>query len=400
MKTFKSRPIRTKSLLHWLVAALALFAAPMAPSATKDLAADGAPPQRDAVRIGDTLYLSAQGSRDPVTGDHPGDLQAATNVVMQKLKRQLEMAEFDFSDVVAAQVWLTDLGHYSAMNEAYGSFFGERFPTRTTLGVAALPDGSPVQISMVAVKGPKKVIHPPGDAKAGLPFSPGVLAGDTLYLSGHVGIDPQTGKLIDGDTSAHVLQTLENIHQVLKAAEMDFSNVVSAYLYMTDADQFGAASAAYLTKITQDPKPARLPMSVAALPLGSPVEITMIASRSSRRAVIGAGQPPSSSYSRGLLSGGTLHLAGIFRRNGELREQVDSAVEWMSAILSAGELSLSDVVDVRIYLAAETDAGAVASAYETHFPEQPPALSVVVVPRLPAKSQIMMGVVAARRTDK
>ena len=358
---------------------------------------ESTPLYRRTVRVGNTVYLSAQGNQDPLTGNRPTNMRAATRLAMTNLKQGLEAEGLTFSDVVSAQVWLTDLAQYAAMNDAYRSFFGDRFPTRTTLGVAALPGGSVVQIAMVAYVGTKTHI-PPGTANSKLPFSPAILAGDTLYLSGQVGLDPATGKLVQGDVATHVRQALANIERLLQAADMDFSNVVSSYLYLQDPDQFAAASQAYLTKLTREPRPARMPMGVAALPLNSPVEITMIASRRPRQERRGQDQPASGAYSRGLLCDGVLHLAGVFRREGSLQDQIDSCVTWLKPILDAANMSLQDVVEVRIYLAEIQDYPQVAAAYRRHFPENPPTLAVIAVPKLPARSRVMMGVVAAAPT--
>ena len=251
---------------------------------------------------------------------------------------------------------------------------------------------------MVAVKGPKNVIYPHGAKPSGLPFSPGILAGDTLYLSGQAGVDPRTGKLVEGDMGVHVLQTLKNARGVLQAAGMDFANVVSAYVFVKDLDQFGEASKAYLSTFTTEPRPARMPMVVAAVLLNSPVEITLIASRKSRQAVVGEGQPSSGSYSRGLLTGDVLHLAGIYRREGTMQDQVDSCLKWVKPLLEAADMGLKEVVELRIYLSDINDNEAMREACREHFPETLPTLSVIAVPSLPAKSKIMMGVIAAKRS--
>ncbi len=352
------------------------------------------------LQVGDTLYLAAQGNQNPATGERFMEMGAATRQVMLNLKCELDASGYDFSDVVASHVWLADLGKYRQMNAVYRSFFTKQFPVRTTVGVSALPGESPVQIAMVAFKGPTKVIFPRGAKPSGLPFSPGILAGDTLYLSGHAGTDPQTGKLVEGDMRAHVLQTLRNTHGVLQAAGMDFDHVVSAYVFVKDLDQFGEASEAYLSVFDTEPRPARMPMGVAAIPLNSPVEITLIASRKPRQAVVGEGQPPSGGYSRGLLNGDVLHLAGIYRRDGTMQDQVDSCLEWIRPLLTAGGMGVEDVVELRIYLSDIDDDTTMREACRKHFSVSPPTLSVIGVPRLPANSKIMMGIVAAKKTTE
>ena len=189
-------------------------------------------PFSQSIQVGDTLYVSGQGSMDPETGKHPEGVGPATRQVMLNLKRELNAAGYTFADVVASNVWVTDLDKYTEMNSVYASFFRSVYPTRTTVGVEALPGGSKVEISMIAVKGEKKVIYPGGAKSGHLPFSPGILVGDTLYLSGQAGVEPSTGKLVAGDTTQHVAQTMKNIQAVLAAADMDFSNVVSAYLFL------------------------------------------------------------------------------------------------------------------------------------------------------------------------
>ena len=358
------------------------------------------PLSRPTVRVGDTLYLSAQGNQNLDSGKRSLEMGAATRQAMLNLKRGLDAEGFTFSDVVASHVWVTDLGKYHEMNNVYRSFFDQQFPTRTTVGVAALPGGSNVQIAMVAFKGHKKVIYPKGAKKSGLPFSPGILAGDTLYLSGQAGIDPRSGKLVKGDMGVHVMQTLKNIQGVLNAAGLDYDNVVSSYVFVNNVDNFGEASNAYLSIFTKEPRPARVPMGAAKLPLNSPVEITMIASKKPRQAIVGKGQSPSGGYSRGLLTGDVIHLAGIYRRDGTMQDQVDSCVDWVKPILKAAEMGLEDVVEIRIYLADINDYAAMSDAYRQHFPNNPPALSVIAVPRVLSNLRIMMGVVAVKKSAK
>jgi reactive intermediate/imine deaminase len=356
---------------------------------------DASPLFRQTIRVGDTLYLSGQGSRDPENGKHPEGMGAATRQAMLNLKRGLDAEGFSFSDVVTSHVWLTDLGKYKEMNAAYRSFFKESFPTRTTVGVSGLPGGSTVEIAMVAVTGPKQVIYPRGSERGNLPFSPGILVDDTLYVSGQAGIDPKTGKLVEGGFADHVSQTLKNIGAVLDAAQMDFSNVVSTYVFIQDVDNFGALNPVYKS-FTKQPRPARLPVGVASLPLNSPVEITMIASRKDRQPILGKDQLASENYSRGLLSNGRMHLAGVFARDGTMKEQVEKLVRWNESILKAGNMNLSNVLEVRVYLADGDDFEAMNQAYREHFPTNPPTRATIFVPRLPAKSKIMMGFVAAK----
>jgi len=360
-------------------------------------AAEGLAFRSESIRCGDTLFVSGQGSGHPETGQQSEDYAEATENAMTNARRVLAGQGYQLSDVVAVNVWLTDLGMYAAMNDVYRTLFDNDYPTRTTLGVSGLPGGSKVQVALVAVKGPKEVIYPAGATKSNLPFSPGILAGDTLYLSGSVGLDPETGKLVDGDIAVHVEQTLTNIGGVLEAAQMEFANVVSTYFFLKNVDDFGGINETWRS-FTRQPRPCRLPVGVAAIPLDSPVEITMVASRQDRRPFLG-GTPPSDNYSRGLQAGNLMYFPGVFQREGTMQQQVDNIVAWNGHMLQAAGMTLEDVVEVRIYMTDPNDYEAMDKAFSNRFYSRPPTRATVFVPRLPANSKIMMGWVAAKRGE-
>lgn len=109
-------------------------------------------PYSQAVRVGNTLYTSGQTPLDPATGElvH-GDITAQTRRVFENLKAVLTAADASFSNVVRVGIYLTDLGNFSAVNEVMKEYFHEPYPARSTIGVAALPRDSIVEIDMVAV---------------------------------------------------------------------------------------------------------------------------------------------------------------------------------------------------------------------------------------------------------
>jgi len=108
------------------------------------------------------------------------------------------------------------------------------------------------------------------------PYSQAVRAGDHLFTSGQVGMDPATGKLVQGGIEAQTRQAMENLKAVLKAGGADFSRVVKTTVYLADIRDFAAFNGVYGTYFASDP-PARSAFQVAALPLGAAVEIEMIA---------------------------------------------------------------------------------------------------------------------------
>jgi 2-iminobutanoate/2-iminopropanoate deaminase len=116
---------------------------------------DGAPkavgPYSQGVWAGDLLYLSGQAPLDPATGKLvEGDVGLQTRRVFDNLEAVLAGAGLTMHDVVKCNVYLTDMGDFTAMNEVYGQRFTPPFPARSTVAVAGLPLGARVEIELVA----------------------------------------------------------------------------------------------------------------------------------------------------------------------------------------------------------------------------------------------------------
>ena len=113
---------------------------------------------------------------------------------------------------------------------------------------------------------------------AGAPYSPGIDAGRTVYVSGQVPLDPRTGKLVPGGIKEQTEQVFANLKDVLQTAGISLHHVVKATVFMTDLGEFGAMNEVYARHMPA-PHPARSTVQVAALPLGARVEIEVIAER-------------------------------------------------------------------------------------------------------------------------
>lgn len=135
-------------------------------------------------------------------------------------------------------------------------------------------------VQLEAPTGRRVVLAEGAPAPVG-PYSQGVLAGHTLYAAGQIGLDPTTGALVAGGVEAETRQALANLRAVLAAAEMDFSDVVQAQVFLADIADYGAMNAVYAEHFEAAP-PARAALQVGALPLGARVEILMTAVRRPR----------------------------------------------------------------------------------------------------------------------
>jgi 2-iminobutanoate/2-iminopropanoate deaminase len=115
------------------------------------------------------------------------------------------------------------------------------------------------------------------DAPAAIgPYSQAIHAGDLVFLSGQVPIDPTTGELVGGDISAQTERVLDNLGAVLAAAGCGFGDVVKTTIYLVDLGDFQAVNQTYAKRFTAAP-PARATVQVSALPKGARVEIDAIA---------------------------------------------------------------------------------------------------------------------------
>lgn len=110
-------------------------------------------PYSQAIRTGNTVYLSGQIALDPATGQLVGgSLTDETHRVMQNLRAVLDAAGLDFGHIAKVTIFLTDMAFFQEVNAVYGSYFdGHTPPARETVAVAGLPRGVRVEISAVAV---------------------------------------------------------------------------------------------------------------------------------------------------------------------------------------------------------------------------------------------------------
>ena len=125
----------------------------------------------------------------------------------------------------------------------------------------------------------KKIIKT-SDAPAPIgPYNQAILAGDTLYISGQIAINPVDSELVMDNIQEETEQVMRNLKAVLKAAEMDFSNVVKSSIFVSDMNNFAQINAVYGKYFDEETAPARETVEVANLPKFVNVEISMIAKK-------------------------------------------------------------------------------------------------------------------------
>lgn len=123
----------------------------------------------------------------------------------------------------------------------------------------------------------KKIIHTQNAPAPIGPYNQAVLAGNMLYTSGQIAIDPSTGILVTNDIQAETRLVMENLKAVLAAAEMTFENVIKASIFISDMNNFSKINEVYAQYFDEATAPARETVEVANLPRFVNVEISLIA---------------------------------------------------------------------------------------------------------------------------
>lgn len=122
---------------------------------------------------------------------------------------------------------------------------------------------------------PRTPIHTDNAPAAIGPYSQATRAGNTVYLSGQIPVDPKTGEIVAGDVAAQARQAFENLKAICEQAGGSMDDVVRAGLYLTDLGEFAKVNAV-MAEYFQQPYPARSTIEVSALPKGAQFEVDAV----------------------------------------------------------------------------------------------------------------------------
>ena len=346
----------------------------------KFLTSDGSRPRglfASGLMIGKTVYIAGKGDYRPNE-----DFPAKVRNCLAEVEKTLKVGGLNLSHVVSAHCYLEDPENYAKFNEVYGEFFPERPPARTTLGVPQVPGDSRVEITAIAYADPSgvKQVGPP---PAPRPYSAGILAGDTLYVSG------KGDQLPDGSHPAtfeeQVRQAMRNVESVLTAAGLDFRHVVFSSVYLDNYDNYGAVNKVYSEFFEYGNEPARATVFVGWIPGDSHVEITCVATTDlTRRKVV---RPASMRHGPGeramtaspaVWAGDTLYISGLAGfdpvegiTSVDLEKQVRRMAQNHIDVLSEAGLKLEDIVSGHVYLRNINDYKPFNDIYAEYFSKGP-----------------------------
>jgi len=110
------------------------------------------------------------------------------------------------------------------------------------------------------------------------PYSQALLVGETLYCSGQIAIDPESGEFLDEEFDVQAKQVFRNLDAILQAADMSFQDVVKVTIYLSDMSDFGELNEIYAEHFAE-PYPARATLEAAGLPKDAQIEMDLVAVR-------------------------------------------------------------------------------------------------------------------------
>jgi len=339
-------------------------------------------PYSPAVKAGGLIYVSgtlAQDAAGAIVGK--GDVGAQTRRVIERMREILAASGSSLEQVVSATVFIKQQSDFAAMNDAYRGFWTTDPPVRTTIvSDLVLPDAL-VEISMIAVPkgGERVVIHPSDWVKSPNPYSYAIRTGDTLFLAGLVSRNGRDNSVVPGDVTAQTTTVLDNAGELLKAAGMSYSNVVSARVYLPDLAGFQQMNAVYRKYFAAAP-PARATVLAALAGAQYNVEITLVAS-SSAREVVADGRPVNPNLSAAIRAGSRVYVSGMLGNlpgnKGDVAAQTRETLDRIRVALTAAGASPADVVDATVYLTDLAGFAAMNDVYRSFFGRDFPARTTI-----------------------
>ena len=241
-----------------------------------------------------------------------------------------------------------------------------------------------------------------GPAPVG-PYSPGIIAGDYLYVSGQGALAPDG--TMPTSFPEQVRQTLENIKAILEAGGLTMEHVVYTQVYLKDMAKFEEMNRVYAEYFPKSP-PARATLGVADLPAGTPVEINAVAVRdlTHKKVISLPAHNPNEPTSPGILTHDRLFVSGMMgrdRKTGEVppdaAAQVEMALDGMRAVVEAAGLKLSHMVFVNPYLTTEIPMEVMNNLYAKRFEfGNTPARATIRAASLPGGAHIEFTGVAVK----
>jgi enamine deaminase RidA (YjgF/YER057c/UK114 family) len=235
-------------------------------------------------------------------------------------------------------------------------------------------------------------------ASPSLPYSWGIKAGNTLFLSGMTSRAPDTYEPVLGDVPTQTRRVFGNMGLVLKAAGMDFKDLTTCRVFLDDARRFGAMNQAYAEFVPADDPPARATVRVGLMNPAFDVELQCIAEPSASRKVVMAegAQRSRAPLSPAISTGNRLYLSGMLGGSGDVAAQTRATLDNLLGTLRAAGMDFSHVVDTWVYVTDLRQWEAVRRVLDEVLPAGGPGPTVVGTPLMGPSFAVEVQMVAER----
>lgn len=371
--------------------------------------------------------ISAQLPIDPKTGEIViGDIKDQAMQCLNNIKAIVESIDHVMDDVVKINIFVKNISDMEAIDEVYKGFFSNSLPTRTVVGVAALPmsdalvqmdalisngEGTTPQAPCALIKVSRNTDNAPQSALSTQ------TAAFSHYnnLSAQLPIDVHTDELVSGGITEQTTQCLANIKMILESIGHVMNDVVKTTIYLKniqDAEKVNEACAKFFPSYV----PARTVVQASELPMGALVQIDTSVSH-------GDGTPPQlpedtcllvveahntveapfMPYSHTVAFSHYNHISGQLPVDpkthevvaGGIKEQAEQCLKNIKAIIESVDHCMDDTVKINIQLKDVSDIDAVNEVYSTFFKADLPARTVVGVSEIPMNALIQIDAVVS-----
>ena len=214
-------------------------------------------PFSPGILAGDTLYISGKGDQ-LAGGGHPATFEEQVRQAMRNVEATLKQAGLDFRHVVMSNIFLDRYENLEVTDKVYNEFFEDgNEPAASTSFVDWIPGGSHVEITCIATTdlSARKVVRPAGlkygPTEGAVTGSPGVWAGNTLYISG-LGPSP-TGGAASAAVGDQVHQMAKGHVKVLDEAGLKLDDIVGGFVYLSDMQDYAPMNAVYKEYYSRGP---------------------------------------------------------------------------------------------------------------------------------------------------
>lgn len=378
--------------------------------------------------------ISAQLPVDPKTGEIVvGDVKDQAKQCLNNIKSIVESIDHVMDDVVKINVFVKNISDVDAIDEVYGAFFQEYFPTRTTVAVAALPLGDAL-VQMDALISNGEGTHPQEPCaliklarnSENAPLS--TLSTQTVAfshynnISAQLPIDPKTGELVSGGVAEQARQCLSNVKSVLEGIDVPFDDIVKVTVYLKDLADLDAVNEVYTTFFPDSAiartvayVPARTTVAAVALPMDALVQMDVVVSHGDGtppqevedrhgiviRANNTEAAPMSPLHTQTVAFSHYNHIAAQLPIDvktaqlvqGEVKEQAAQCLTNIKSIVESINHVMDDVVKINIQLKNMEDLEALNEIYPSFFNNELPARTVVGVSALPMDALVQIDAV-------